>query len=104
MTYTESKKQTPFDWNAFLNKKTRTEEEWVEAAILADDWVTCACGNLCDSIPRLSFSGCPVDNTLRNFGSDFYDWITLKDLKNAKITLDKIEVRSAQLISEINER
>ncbi len=111
MTYAESKKKKPFDWNAFLKQKSYTQGEVSNAGVLAGNWVTCACGNQCDIIPRNEdWDGEPTDKKLAALGSKFCDNISfLEDAviygeniktpqKKAKETLKKIEARSSQLI------
>lgn len=100
-TYAESKGKKPFDWNEFLNKENITEEEWDNASKLAQEWVTCACGNQCDVIPR-NDDGDPKDWKLTSLGCLFFRFITLKRADDAKITLKAIEKRSAYLIDKLN--
>ena len=123
--YVESKNQSPVDWNAFLNKETYSLIEVSNAHYLAGSWVTCACGNQCEIIPR-SISGRPIDDKLAELGCDFcmqlfsmYQKIKRKyklilvtessciefkqEIKEMKKTLTKIEKRSAKLIEiELN--
>tara|TARA_R110000850_G_scaffold49576_1_gene122203 strand:- start:1610 stop:1921 length:312 start_codon:yes stop_codon:yes gene_type:complete len=100
-TYTESKNETLFNWNKFLNQKEITEKEWSFAKDLSVDWVTCACGNQCDVIPRYGGGG-PKDILLYNLGMSFTYAIDTKNIQYAKDTLHKIELRSSELINEIN--
>ena len=99
-TYAEQKGYKPFNWNEFLNKTEITEYEWNEAFELAEDWVTCATGNLCDCIPR-NESGGPIDNKLRNLGRNFFEAINTKDIELAKNILADIEKRSSKLIKDL---
>ena len=99
-TYTETEGQDPFDWNAFLNKEFITEDEWFEAWDLAGNWVTCACGNQCDIIPR-DAHGIPDDSILNGLGIDFHVSIAHEDSLEAKEVLKLIEERSAFLINKI---
>ena len=69
-TYTEHKGKESFDWNAFLNKETYTLEELINAKMLANSWITCACGNQCEIIPR-NETGSPCDIILYELGLDF---------------------------------
>lgn len=102
MTYCESRGEKPFDWNEFLNRETITEEEWEEAGNLASCWITCACGNQCDLIPRLR--GIPTDNDLAWFGKQFSEAVDVKNIMLAKIILQDIEQRSAELIAELTKK
>lgn len=119
MTYAEKEGKAPFDWNAFLAKPIDEYKasELYEAKNLAGDWVTCACGNQCDIIPRHSgkdgyTSGVPIDKELQSLGQEFYEKIsaiyyatynlTAKVIQvQAVVTLHKIEKRSSELIAEI---
>lgn len=116
MTYAEKEHRPVFDWNTFLNKGEYTIEELHHAKILSNNWITCACGNQCDIIPRRS-DGCPKDWELAMLGYRFnttieqlYDDYHYSDyssiaywLDNAKNTLYAIEKRSVQLIKEIQD-
>jgi|SRR6478609_391082 len=118
-TFAESLGRPKFDWNEFL---TRLEYEYIDIAQakgLAADWVTCACGNQCEVIPRTDF-GTPEDSVLAYLGQEFYYSISdlYFDLKDdvsftrlymsqckARILLNQIEERSGILINRIyNER
>ena len=99
--YTETQGQESFDWNAFLdNPPEKGSEEHLDACDLSQDWITCACGNLCDIIPR-SPSGRPKDYRLQMFGGMFYREIKDGQWQQAKSTLLTIEKRSAELIAEL---
>lgn len=70
MTYAEQCDHDVFNWDAFLNKPEFTDKELKDAYDLANQWVTCACGNLCADIPR-SGTGCPEDDVLEEQGRAF---------------------------------
>lgn len=74
MTYAESHGKAAFDWVGFLGQKEPTQplcyEAQREAQREAHNWVTCACGAQCRSIPRLSH-GAPVDTILAEHGNTF---------------------------------
>ena len=99
-TYAETKGEEPFDWNAYLNKPRRTSGEILDAVRLSNYWITCACGNQCDVIPR-NFDGIPLDTELRILGRRFTSAIEYRAVKRAKLILAKIEARSKFLIDEI---
>lgn len=99
-TYTESRDKDLFDWNLFLNKSHISNEEWLSAAELSSSWVTCACGTQCAIIPR-GKSGSPNDYPLWQLGLTFHETIKAKDAHWAKILLERIERRSAELITEL---
>lgn len=121
--YVETQGKAPFDWNAFLVKFEYTKEELTEGLTLARSWVTCACGNLCDIIPREQ-EGAPEDMYLASLGQKFfericdlrtylrvdwngdirddYEFTKVYELQaKARITLIKIEQRSTELINRI---
>lgn len=100
-TYTETRNREPFDWNKALeNPPELGSERHSELDDLAAMWVTCACGNQCEIIPRTG-TGAPNDRTLKKLGVDFSDHIELGEWEKAKKTLYKIEERSAQIIKEL---
>jgi hypothetical protein len=102
-TYAEAQGKTPFDWNEFLDRAIMGEiskDEYNNARYLSDNWVTCACGNQCDIIPRDRFSR-PKDPNLKKLGIIFNYEIICESYGAAKETLSLIEARSAKLIAEI---
>lgn len=104
ITYASAHCQKPFNWNKFLDSEHISDTAWHEAYFLSSKWVTCACGNLCELIPRednifqSGGSGMPEDRKLRNLGVRFNENILSKNQKRAKITLDLIEKRSAEIL------
>ena len=97
-TYAEQQGEKAFDWNKFLeNPPEKGSEEHWDAGVRSGDWVTCACGNQCDIIPRSSL-GCPNDDKLERLGSDFYTDVNAGEWECAKNTLYLIEKRSAEII------
>jgi len=100
-TYSETKGKEPFDWNAFLENPPRRRSLRHRMAMdLSGQWVTCACGNLCDIIPRTPF-GIPLDYHLEHLGIMFYSDIKDALWERAKNTLNLIEKRSSELIAEL---
>ena len=99
-TYAESQDQEKFDWNKFLDQESFSNLDWNYAEELAQEWVTCACGNQCSIIPRDSI-GAPIDEGLADLGVDFSDHIIQRNVELSKETLLKIEKRSAELILEL---
>lgn len=114
-TYAESQGQPPFDWLAALSRPCAemTNKEVSDMCELSLSWVTCACGNQCEIIPRSG--NIPQDVELRASGSAFYGFIRAmasrvcwknydsadKWRREALETLRRIEARSAELIAEI---
>ncbi len=102
----------PFDWLSFLNKPGHSEQELTEATALASSWVTCACGNLCEAIPR-RLDRAPRDEELRLAGLNFGALIRImrdnqsagRDYNSARKqalhVLSKIEARSTHLLSTL---
>lgn len=97
---------SPFNWAEFLDDCIRIDlhesdiRNMDRVRRLAESWVTCACGNLCDKIPRLK-SGCPVDDELNGLGMDFAGNIGGGYWHGARRVLEKIEVRSKVILEEI---
>jgi hypothetical protein len=65
----------------------------------AGEWVTCACGNLCDAIPR-NEQGAPDDFYLQRYGIQFSYAIDNQDWPKARVLLMQIETRSQFLLHE----
>ncbi len=113
-SYSSACKLRPFNWNRFLNRKRYNELALDKAVDRSGNWVTCACGNQCNSLPR-DWAGVPADNTLRLLGATFCDDICHmsdrftggdeaglnKYRKKALITLSRIEARSNTLLRQM---
>jgi len=99
ISYAKSHNRKPFNWYAFLTKEWITEQEWEQVRFLSANWITCACGNQCDILPRTQ--GEPDDVELKRLGRDFNEFIKYKCKKEALETLKLIEARSSILIAEI---
>ena len=79
-TYSEKQHRNPINWNKFLARETFNERVLRRAYDLASQWVTCACGNQCASIPRRP-NGQPKDDQLHHLGLSFdFDIGHLHDL------------------------
>jgi len=96
-TFTEVKGGESFDWNAFLTAPTRTAADWRKASRLAENWVTCACGNQCSALPRRATNE-PEDYKLKHYGTEFTDAILAREVEVARFYLDAIETRSSELL------
>jgi|SRR6478609_3074935 len=128
VSYAEKNNQPTFDWNHFLRQPDHTYQEISYATSLASQWVTCACGNLCEILPRIKQSedsyrkGQPTDRYLADLGISFYEAIgrlenlikyeylhdqvysiqTLYEYQvEARIVLEKIEERAQILINRL---
>ena len=100
-TYAELKGEKAFDWNKFLeNPPQKGSEEHLDACDLAEAWITCACGNQCDIIPRYPI-GSPVDDKLEFLGIGFNNSIQDAEYDVAKEILAKIEKRSEEIRAEL---
>jgi len=118
-TYNQQRAEAaPVDWNKILETPYEQAIQqlivWKEYEGKAGSWVTCACGNQCNIIPRDN-GGEPEDGKLTELGFDFYGCIKqtrraleYKDqisyeaaIKKAKGILLNIEKRSTELIAEI---
>lgn len=93
-----------WDWYAFLNASKEVKERYYDKAEgLSEDWVTCACGQVCNMLPKVSnLHNIPLDVDARYLGYHFALQIDNKDWENAKITLDKIESRTIFLLQQPN--
>lgn len=111
-TYCEVKTGKSINWYDRLNElkqlfKTNSIEYERKKALYHKDslrWITCACGNTCDIIPRENSSmagpGKPVDDTLSYLGASFPSYIRTDNHDGGLNCLDRIEKRSAILIQE----
>lgn len=101
-TYAQSQGEAPFDWNQWLDEipPDSVPSDLGEKRSMAQDWVTCACGNVCALIPRRS-DGRPTDEDLYDLGCEFAFSIDHELFSHAKGILAKIESRSAFLLSQM---
>lgn len=108
-TYAEARDLKVFDWVAYLTLLDPTPEQKREAFSNATCWVTCACGNQCDALPRY-YDGEPKDRILSKLGFEFAD--NIGDICDAKSkrerehaqrdamkTLVAIEQRAARVLN-----
>lgn len=100
MKYSETRHLDPVDWNREL-EKAPSYPEGLQRSLhkLASNWTTCACGNLCDRIPR-DEDGCPEDAQLMFLGQSFTEAIGHKEWDVAKQLLNLIEIRSGEILME----
>lgn len=109
LSYTEREtRRKPFNWYDALKHPYNYGSDIL--ARKAKDWTTCACGTLCELIPRYTMDysyntanrdGAPKDTKLRKLGMKFYECVNNEQWKIAKTTLDKIEKRSVEIIAEL---
>ena len=91
-----------WDWYAYLDASKEIKENFfLDAAELAGAWTTCACGQFCDVLPK-NLDSSPEDIDAFELGLQFYECIKQEDWYEAKITLDKIEKRTAFLLNQPN--
>jgi hypothetical protein len=103
-----------FCWFEFLNqpKSDFSKEDLKDAYALSKDWITCACGQLCNSLPRHEKSNAPIDPILVDLGMKFMGDIDyayeayvdheegfLSRIESAKSVLVKIEERTIALLA-----
>lgn len=90
-----------FDWFAFLKQdmESISEDSFDEANALADNWVTCACGQLCKVLPRGS-GNCPTDEKLYELGMDFAH--AIDDLRHTG--LDEDRLKALEILNKIEAR
>jgi hypothetical protein len=99
-TYCESKGYEFFNWNKALDNPPEsgsiTHENMCK---MAESWVTCACGNICTELPRLS-NGAPQDDILRGLGGMFTSAVKLCNWDCARTLLDEIESRASEVLAD----
>ena len=108
-TYAKSKGESNFNWNKALDieiaRKGKGFRKWTnnQNNLLnkSMSFVTCAVGNLCASIPRNDQDE-PLDSILKNLGQSFYEFIECEHYEDAKIILERIEIRSSFLLSKLS--
>lgn len=98
-----------FDWFAFLEQPYHEIKRChiVEASLMANNWVTCACGQLCKDLPR-DLSGEPEDPLLKELGIEFMQCINriedeiepLSNKDRAIELLTEIEKTTTKLLQE----
>jgi len=101
-TYCEVKTYQTVDWNVILQRAIAgeyDEDDLYQWSRFAASWVTCACGNQCDKIPR--DGGEPRDSMLFKLGTQFYTYVSGENWLVATATLRLIEARSSKLLAEI---
>jgi len=102
-TYAESKQMSKFNWKEWLEaavRKSPTRMDRYKKSEMAVNWVTCACGNQCDQIPR-DTSGMPRDKDLADLGGKFYSAVHSGYYESALGLLELIEKRAAELLTDI---
>lgn len=110
-TYTAKRHHEETDWNWVLSnwddiqdsskehykQESETKEHYKQES---ESWVTCACGNLCASIPRDEDGG-PTDNRLHKLGMNFSRALRDEKIKKARRILNKIEKRSTKILKKL---
>lgn len=91
-----------FDWFETLQHLNSGEKisdyDNCTLMVLAREWPTCACGQLCKALPRQELTNAPLDNVLRQLGTEFYiavchgRWVTAINI------FQEIEKRTAELL------
>tara|TARA_R110000850_G_scaffold223916_1_gene349458 strand:- start:266 stop:595 length:330 start_codon:yes stop_codon:yes gene_type:complete len=92
-----------WDWYAFLEASEEIKQKFrVEAHKLSAKWVTCACGQVCNILPKALGYSFPLDDDVTLLGLDFTDLVINNDWNDAKKILDKIEERTIFLLKQPN--
>lgn len=107
LTYTETKGHQPFNWWTALRRAQEglsTTADRDNMLQRASQWTLCACGNQCSAIPRIENSGAPEDVRLSTLGMDFYSQVRNARWQAAMFTLTQIELRSAQILTELEQQ
>lgn len=92
-----------FDALAYCTKhpKRVTKKQHTNLSARANNWVTCACGQLCKKLPRNPKWGFPEDGKLRDLGMLFAENITAQDWRTAHARLIEIEQRTSKLLRKV---
>lgn len=80
-----------------------SDEQIYQIQKSATNWPTCACGQLCQNLPRFG-DGQPVDTILTNLGLEFNRQVANRCWDDALHTFKKIETRSSLLIDTANKK
>jgi len=83
----------------YKETKVRYIDAYFELKKTSSSWTTCACGNLCDAIPRAE--GKPLDDILANEGQQFYTCVGNEDYPEALKALYRVEERAIQVLTEM---
>lgn len=105
-TYAESIGHRPFNWLVALKdaRKGLASPEDVETMKKAAcQWPTCACGNMCDLLPRgrPAEQSAPLDDDLYFAGLNFAEAVDCEDWIEAIRIFHAIEARSTHLLQEM---
>lgn len=99
--------------------KKQYRELLEDAKNASADWQLCACGSLCDAIPRkISYRheaspnqdgvipalGCPIDDELSNLGGEFCADICGQHFDRALNRMNSIEIRAGEILHELGKR
>ncbi len=83
-----------FDWFDFLKLDIDqlSEDDFKAAVEMSGQWVTCACGQLCKSLPKYGPNNEPRDEELYDLGMNFmYGVKKLSDLRDTYFSSEKEE-------------
>ena len=104
-----------------LSKDRRMDEieyqkAYFDASEAANNWQLCACGSLCQAIPRRGemesdysstpdkYPHAPIDPKLARLGLSFVKLVEREKYKEALELIDKIEVRAAEVLKQLGKR
>ena len=94
-----------FNWLAVLKDLAAgmpiSDRDYAILFGLATQWPTCACSQLCQSLPR-DPTGVPLDDQLSDLGIEFYWKVGRQKWRQALATFHKIEQRTEELLEEQN--
>jgi len=96
-----------FNWLTVLTKLSEngkiSGDRHSQLCTLAGSWPTCACGQLCEALPR-DHLGRPKDFRLAQWGTKFAEYVDESKWCLALETFKKIEHRTAGLLEEMNQK
>lgn len=92
-----------FNWLTWLEDACAHEpsmDDAEEASHRAQEWPTCACGQLCKDIPRSPVNKCPEDFRLQMLGLRFSGQVDECRWRPALKTFREIEARTLELLTD----
>jgi hypothetical protein len=104
MKYSIHKGLLSFDWNKFLSVRKRYSDENIFYAVrLSSNWITCACGQQCETILR-DEKGMPNDPILQAKGRRFTFYIAAMYNSRKFISYERNRLRAKAALARIEKR
>lgn len=90
----------PVSWIDRIARAKKSGRFTKEDVLLSRHWVTCACGQQEDAIPRREANGAPFDGELDELGMTFMYHVVDNNIEPAARTLASIQKRAIQVLKE----